>query len=47
MSYDLHCHTVFSDGSTDVKDLLRAAERKGLDGIAITDHDTFEGYYKA
>ena len=47
MPYDLHCHTVFSDGSTTVKDLLRAAERNGLDGIAITDHDTFAGYNKA
>lgn len=44
MAYDLHCHSVFSDGSTHIKDLLYAAERANLKGIAITDHDTFEGY---
>ena len=47
MAFDLHCHTVFSDGSTDIKSLLYAAKRAELTGIAITDHDTFEGYYKA
>ena len=47
MAFDLHCHSVFSDGSTNVKSLLYAAKRANLTGIAITDHDTFEGYYKA
>ena len=44
MPYDLHCHTLYSDGSTDPADLLRAAKRSGLKGIAVSDHDTFEGF---
>ena len=47
MAYDLHCHSVFSDGSTHIKDLLYAAERAKLKGIAITDHDTISGLERA
>ena len=39
---DLHCHTTFSDGSTNYKDILNFAKKIGLDYIAITDHDTLE-----
>jgi len=44
---DLHVHTVFSDGSGTVEKILETARRKGIDGLAITDHDTLEGYYRA
>ena len=44
---DLHVHTEFSDGHGTVEKILETAAQKGLDGLAITDHDTLEGYYKA
>ncbi len=41
---DLHVHTAYShDGFTTPEALLRAARRRGLTGIAVTDHDTIEG----
>jgi hypothetical protein len=40
---DLHIHTNFSDGADTPRDVVRWAERKRLDVIAITDHDTIEG----
>ena len=41
---DLHVHTSFSkDGESSVEDCLRVAEERGLDAIAICDHDTVEG----
>ncbi len=47
MKIDLHVHTVHSDGSGTVKDVLRTAKSKGLDGLAITDHNTIKGYFEA
>jgi len=43
MRFDLHIHSNFSDGHDDVKTILKAASKKGLDGISITDHDTMRG----
>ena len=37
---DLHSHTVHSDGNTTVADRARAAAQRGLDFMAITDHNT-------
>lgn len=45
--FDLHTHTTFSDGTTSPEDNLAAAERLGLDGIGITDHDTTGAYERA
>ncbi|MCJ7635208.1 PHP domain-containing protein [Candidatus Bathyarchaeota archaeon] len=36
---DLHVHTEYSDSSSSIEDVLDAARKKGLDGVAITDHD--------
>jgi predicted metal-dependent phosphoesterase TrpH len=47
LKIDLHVHTSFSDGSGAIVDILRCAEDRGLDGLAITDHDTLEGYFRA
>jgi len=47
LKIDLHVHTVYSDGRGSVRDVLKVAERKGLDGLAITDHDTVDGYLVA
>jgi len=40
---DLHCHSRYSDGTYDVKDLLMQAEQSGITVLALTDHDTIDG----
>jgi len=41
---DFHVHTWYSfDSVTPPRVAIEAARRRGLDGIAITDHDTVEG----
>ena len=35
---DLHTHTTYSDGKSDVKLMIQAANVYGLDTIALTDH---------
>lgn len=44
MRLDLHVHTTASDGYMSPKDAVDGAIEKGLDGIAVADHDTMEGY---
>lgn len=41
---DLHCHTTASDGALAPADLLRRASERGIETLAITDHDTLAGY---
>jgi 3',5'-nucleoside bisphosphate phosphatase len=43
MKADLHFHSKFSDGSFWPDKLVEIAKEKGLEMIALTDHDTFEG----
>lgn len=45
--FDLHVHTNHSDGTDSVEEIIRQAEKIGLDGIAICDHDTFGGLHEA
>jgi predicted metal-dependent phosphoesterase TrpH len=41
---DLHCHSWFSgDGVSSPEALIAAARKKGLDGFALTDHNTSDG----
>jgi len=40
---DLHLHTTASDGVMSPSEIVRLAKAKGLQAIAITDHDTIEG----
>lgn len=40
---ELHCHTRFSDGAADPDACVRAAARRGLRVLAITDHNTAQG----
>ncbi|MBC7074375.1 PHP domain-containing protein [Candidatus Parcubacteria bacterium] len=48
MKFDLHCHSFYSkDALSSPKKLLKAAKERGLDGIAITDHDTVAGWEEA
>ena len=44
MRIDLHCHTRYSpDSLTTFEGLLRWMDRRGLDKVAITDHNTLAG----
>jgi predicted metal-dependent phosphoesterase TrpH len=43
MRFDLHVHSNCSDGQDSVECILRAAVRRGLAGLSITDHDTLRG----
>lgn len=40
---DLHIHTLHSDGSMSVGEVMDLAKHKGFDAIAITDHDIVSG----
>ena len=41
---ELHCHTLHSDGSFTVNELLSAAKSRRLSGICLTDHNTISGW---
>ena len=47
MSLDLHIHSVFSDGTNTPAELVAMADRKRLTTIALTDHDTLDGFEPA
>ncbi|MDR8389792.1 PHP domain-containing protein [Aliifodinibius sp. S!AR15-10] len=44
---DLHIHTTASDGRLRPEEVAPLARENGLEVIAITDHDTIEGYARA
>lgn len=41
---DLHLHSNYSDGSDTPTELIQKAKDIGLEAIALTDHDTIEGW---
>jgi predicted metal-dependent phosphoesterase TrpH len=44
MKYDLHVHSIYSkDSFLRPEIILKVAKKKGLDGVAITDHNTIKG----
>lgn len=45
--YDLHTHSVVSDGTESPGVLVRAAAAAGLAGVALTDHDSTGGWAEA
>lgn len=45
--YDVHTHSLFSDGTTTPSEIVAEAAALGLSGIALTDHDTLEGWDEA
>lgn len=45
--YDLHTHSAHSDGTTTPAEIAEAAAEAGLDGFALTDHDTTVGWDEA
>ncbi|MCA1832364.1 MAG: PHP domain-containing protein [Actinomycetota bacterium] len=47
MSFDLHVHSNRSDGAFPPAEVVRRAKTVGLEGIALTDHDTLDGYEEA
>lgn len=45
--YDLHCHSIASDGSLSPENLIARAVEQGVDVLALTDHDGTEGVLQA
>lgn len=43
---DMHIHSTVSDGSYIMEEIVAMAEAKGLDAIAITEHDTLSHAFK-
>lgn len=41
---DLHTHTIYSDGTWNLKKLLEEAEKAQIEVLSITDHDTVKAY---
>jgi predicted metal-dependent phosphoesterase TrpH len=47
LKIDLHVHTCYSgDSSITLKQVVSFAKKRGLDGVAITDHNTVKGALK-
>ncbi len=44
LGWDMHCHTVFSDGTESPAHTLEIAAERGLSGVAIVDHDTIASW---
>ena len=44
---DLHTHSNASDGALSPAQLTAHAQRRGLDAVALTDHDTVDGLDEA
>ncbi len=47
MRIDLHTHSSVSDGTETPAELMRTARAAGLDVVALTDHDTTDGWAAA
>ena len=47
MKIDLHTHSNRSDGTDSPTELVENAKAAGLDVVAITDHDSTEGWKEA
>jgi 3',5'-nucleoside bisphosphate phosphatase len=47
MRIDLHTHSSVSDGTETPTELLATAQHAGLDVVALTDHDTTDGWAEA
>lgn len=44
---ELHCHTTYSDGTLTPNQLVKTAAHVGVKALAITDHDTMQGWDEA
>jgi predicted metal-dependent phosphoesterase TrpH len=47
LHYDLHCHSTRSDGVLSPTDVVRRAAARGVDVLALTDHDELAGLGEA
>jgi predicted metal-dependent phosphoesterase TrpH len=47
LCYDLHSHSTASDGELSPADLIAHAHRRGVDVLALTDHDVTSGLAEA
>lgn len=47
MKADLHSHTVYSDGSYTIDEIIERAIKNNVDVLAITDHDCVDGSKEA
>ena len=48
LKLDLHIHSQYSEDATgSPKDIIKILKKKGLQGMAITDHNTIEGSLKS
>jgi len=47
LQYDLHCHSTRSDGLLSPADVVRRAAARGVDVLALTDHDELAGLAEA
>jgi predicted metal-dependent phosphoesterase TrpH len=47
LRYDLHCHSTYSDGLLPPADVVRRAGARGVDVLALTDHDETGGLAEA
>jgi predicted metal-dependent phosphoesterase TrpH len=45
--FDMHVHSTFSDGTQSVTENVQLALERGLEGLAVTDHDTTAGFHEA
>ena len=45
--YDLHSHSNRSDGTLRPAEVMVLAAQRELAGVALTDHDTFDGLEEA
>jgi predicted metal-dependent phosphoesterase TrpH len=43
--YDLHVHTIYSDGTFSPEEVISMAREKGLAGLAFTDHDNCDVFF--
>ena len=44
---DLHMHSLYSDGTFSVSELVKRSGEKGIKILSLTDHDTVEGLAEA
>jgi predicted metal-dependent phosphoesterase TrpH len=47
LRYDLHCHSTFSDGLLTPTEVVQRAASRGVDVLALTDHDEVAGIPEA
>ncbi len=47
MKLEMHVHSTYSDGLMSVREIAERIKRIGLDGFALTDHNTVEGHSEA